>query len=192
MSPSLSDAAASFHAKDEIVHEHAYLLLARNLWRHQKPLMGLWPVPLGVGLADAPASLGRALASLGMNTGVIAPPAQWEVTSSERAPTIHGLGDGIDSITPSWAERTSYGNVVERTLDYTRGRYRCVLCDLSGLSRVEAHEVASLPNMGIVMFVARGRVSEFELARYGREIAPGRLMGAVLMDGAPPQIDGSV
>jgi hypothetical protein len=154
--------------------------------------MGLWPVPQEIGLGEASVSLGRALASLGVSTAVIVPRMQWGEDSSGRAPAIRALGDGVDSLTPSWADRTSYANVVERTLELTQGRYGCILCDMSGLSRIEAHEVALLPGMGIVMFVARGRISEFALARYQREISQERLMGAVLMDEDPLHPDASV
>jgi hypothetical protein len=68
-------------------------------------------------------------------------------------------------------------------LDLVRDRYSCILLDLSGLDLADAHEVALVPGVGIVLFVAEGEIGEFALAKIRRRFPADRLLGAVLVNG---------
>ena len=82
-----------------------------------------------------------------------------------------------------WAR--SLSATIEQTLALVRGRYACILLDLSGLDIAGAHEVALVPGLGIVLFVAEGRTGEFALAKIRRRLPADRVIGAVLVGGKP-------
>jgi hypothetical protein len=133
-------------------------------------------------LGDASMRLGRAMAALGVRVALVDAPARWDEAPSGAPPLVSSLGENVDRITPTRAPRSSRGNIIEQTLSSIRGQYSCVLCDLSGLELIEAREVSFLPEMSLVLFVARGKIGEFALTRLRRKLPERHLMGAVLMD----------
>jgi hypothetical protein len=84
----------------------------------------------------------------------------------------------MDSIIPVWAQ--DLGSTFDLTLAYVGDRYSCILLDLAGLDIGGVQEVALVPGVGIVLFVAKGRIGEFALAKIRRRLPAERLIGAVL------------
>jgi hypothetical protein len=174
-------ASSSAKSEEEVAAQQAYLILARRLRQLSQPICGLWPVSENTEFEEVPARLGGALASLGVSVGLVAPRERWLNDAPQDELLISKIGEAIDSLTPAWAR--SLGATIERTLDLVRDRYACLLLDLSGLDLAGAHEVALVPGVGIVLFVAEGQTGEFALAKMRRRFPADRLMGAVLLNG---------
>jgi hypothetical protein len=171
--------------EEEVANQHAYLALARRLRQLNQPICGLWPFPASTAFEEIPRQLARALASLGVSVGLVAPPARWRDEASQSQLSVATAGDGIDLLTPVLTPKSNLRAIIEETLTKLRDRYACILLDLSGLDIEATHEVAMLPGAGIALFVAAGQSNELALAKIGRRLPPERLLGAVLMDGKP-------
>ena len=185
MAPNQPKATVAALPEVDVATQQAYLSLARRLrWLNQR-ICGLWPVPAGMEFNDAPRHLARAMASLGATVGLVEPPARLRKDASQTELFIAAAGEGIDSLTPVSARTSSPAGVIEQTLALVRDRYACILLDLSGLEIVDAHELALIPGVGIVLFIAVGKMNEFALAKMRRRLPPGRVIGAVLVDLAP-------
>ena len=176
--------APSEERSDEVQALHAYLLLARRIKTLGRPVCGLWPIRPDSPFQDVSFDLARALASLGSSTGIIVRQQNWQDASPDSNPSIKVLNDGVDSITPV-RSRSGVSPTLERALEAVRDRYAYVLLDLSGLDIVSVTEVALLPEVGIILLVASGRISEFGLAKLRRRLPSERLLGAVLVDEEP-------
>ena len=181
MTPAQTAAASAAPSEEEVATQQAYLILARRLRGLGQPIYGLWPVSKNMGFEDVPTRLGKAMASLGISVGLIAPREHWREDLPQTQLFISTIGDALDSLTPVWAR--SLGATIEQTLALVRDRYACILLDLSGLDLAGAHEVALVPGVGIVLFVAEGRTGEFALAKMRRRLPADRLIGAVLVNG---------
>ena len=101
-------------------------------------------------------------------------------------PSIATESDGLDLLTPVRTDRANDSVILDGTLAFARGRYACILLDLSGFNLTEAREVAAVPSVSIVLFVAQGQCSEFALAKARRRFPAGRLLGGILMEVASP------
>jgi hypothetical protein len=183
MTPTQTAAASATQSEEETAAQQAYLILARRLRGLGQPICGLWPVCENMGFEDVPRHLGRAVASLGISVGLVAPRERWRADLPQTQLFISAIGEAIDSLTPVWAR--SLSATIEQTLALVRGRYACILLDLSGLDIAGAHEVALVPGLGIVLFVAEGRTGEFALAKIRRRLPADRVIGAVLVGGKP-------
>jgi Mrp family chromosome partitioning ATPase len=127
--------------------------------------------------------LAKALASLGLHVGVMAPD-QWCNEPPTNQPSTTVLSEGVESIRPTSA-RSNVSATLERTLGQVRERYDCILLDLSGLDMLALKEVALVPEVGIVFFVVPGKLTEFALSRLRRQLPQERLLGAVFVDEEP-------
>jgi len=181
MTPTQTAAASTAQSEEEVATQQAYLILARRLRALNQPICGLWPVSENMGLEDVARHLGTALASLGSRVGLVAPREHWRDDLPQTQLFISAIGDALDSLTPVWAQ--SLGTTIEQTLALVRDRYACILLDLSGLDLAGAREVALVPGVGIVLFVAEGQIGEFALAKIRRRFPADRLIGAVLVNG---------
>jgi hypothetical protein len=170
---------------ENVAAEQAYLTLARRLRQLGKPILGLWPVPVSLVFDELPRQLARALASLGVAVGLVAPRARWCDDPASGRLRVESLGESVDSLTPVWSGRPNPAAVIEQTLALVRDRYACVLLDLAGLDVADAHEVALVPGVAIVFLVAQGQINQFALARLRRRIPTERLLGAVLVESRP-------
>lgn len=177
--------AVAARLAEDVPGQQAYLALARRLLQLNQPICGLWPVADMV-FDDVPRHLAEALASLGTTAGIVDRPDRWSDGAATSLLT-EDLGEGIDLLKPTWERRPDLGSAVEHVLALIAGRYAHVLLDLSGLDVVGAQEVAMAPGVGIVLLVARGRVSEFDLARLRRRLPSDRVIGVVLVDVARPR-----
>ena len=173
--------APSEERSDEVQSQQAYLLLARRIKTLGSPVCGLWPVCPAPTFQDVSIDLARALASLGNSTGIIVRQQNWQDALPDSQPSIKVLSDGVDSITPV-RSRSGVSPTLEHVLADVRVRYSFVLLDLAGLDIVSVKEVALLPEVGIILLVAPGSISEFALARLRRRLPSERLLGAVLVD----------
>jgi hypothetical protein len=181
MTPTQTAAASVAQSDEEVATQQAYLILARRLRDLGQPICGLWPVSENMGFEDVPTRLGKALASLGISVGLMAPRELWREDLPQTQLFMSAISEALDSLTPVWAQ--SLGATIEQTLALVRDRYACILLDLSGLDLAGAHEVALVPDVGIVLFVAEGRTGEFALAKIRRRLEADRLVGAVLVNG---------
>jgi hypothetical protein len=163
--------------------QQACLVLARTLMQLHRPVYALWPVPECPGLGQVPLRLGKALAAFAINVGLVEPRDRWRsgLTTEDRV-SVLAASDAVDSLVPVGTTKSSVVAVIEETLAFARGRYSCTLLDLSGLDLVAAHEVALIPEVATLLFVARGQIGEFALARIRRRFPAERLLGAVFMD----------
>jgi hypothetical protein len=186
MTPTQTAAAEATQSDEDVPTQQAYLMLARRLWGLGQPICGLWPISENMEFEDVPTQLGKALASMGISVGLIAPRKHWNEDLPQTQLFISAIGDAIDSLTPVWAK--SLSATIEQTLALVRDRYACILLDLSGLDLADAHEVALVPGLGIVLFVTEGRTGEFALAKIQRRLPADHLVGAVLLDGKPSPI----
>ena len=177
--------APSEARSDEVLAEQAYLLLARRIMTLGRPVCGLWPIRPASPFQDVSIDLATALASLGSSTGIIVRQQNWQDALPDSQPSIKVLSEGVDSITPV-RSRSGVIPTLERVLAAVRDRYSHVLLDLSGLDIVSVKEVALLPEVGIILLVAPGRISEFALARLRRRLPSERLLGAVLVNQRRP------
>jgi len=177
----VSPLAPSEERSDEVLAQQAYLLLARRIRALDRPVCGLWPVRPASTFQEVSIDLARALASLGSSTGIIVRQQNWKDALPDSKPSIEVLSEGVDSITPV-RSRSGVSATLERVLADVRDRYSYVLLDLSGLDIVSVKEVALLPEVGIILLVAPGSISEFALARLRRRLPSERLLGAVLVD----------
>jgi hypothetical protein len=171
---------------DEVLAAQAYLLLARQIKNLACSVCGLWPVRPPATFQDVAVGLAKSLASLGSTTGIIVRQEDWRDESPDSQPAVRVVSDGVEAITPV---RSSAGvsPTLEQTLAAVRDHYACVLLDLSGLDIATVAEVAHLPDMGIILLVTPGTISEFALTRLRSRFSPERLMGAVLVDTKPSQ-----
>ena len=168
---------------DEVTAGHAYLALARRLRELRVPVLGLWPISMKTQFLEVPVRLAKALASLGLHVGMMAP-EQWRNEPPANLPATTVVSEGVESIRPASA-RSNVSATLERTLVHVRERYDCILLDLSGLDVLALKEVALVPEVGIVFFVIPGKLSEFALARLRRQLPQERLLGAVFVDEEP-------
>jgi hypothetical protein len=178
-------AGETTQAGEDVAAEQSYLSLARRVRQFGKPILGLWPVPISMAFDEVPRHLARALASLGDTVGLVAPRERWCDDTSRGQLIVSSLAESIDSLTPVWPRRPDLGTAIEQTLALVRDRYACVLLDLAGLDATAALEVALVPEVAIVLLVAKGHVSELALARLRRRIPAERLVGAVLVESQP-------
>lgn len=183
MTPTQAAAASATQSEEELATQQAFLILARRLRGLSQPIFGLWPICENMGFEDVPRHLSRAFASLGISVGLVAPRERWRADLPQTQLFISAIGEAIDSLTPVWAQ--SLGATIEQTLALARGRYACILVDLSGLDVAGAHEVALVPGLGIVLFVPEGRTGEFALVKIRRRLPADRVRGAVLVGGKP-------
>lgn len=172
--------AAAAQLDEEVAAQHAYLALARRLRQRNQQICGLWPIPANVEFEQVARHLARALASLGVTVGLVAPPARWRDDVSQLS--VAAAGDGIDLLTPVVARKSSVRTVIEETLTKLRDRYACILLDLSGVDDGAMREVALIPGAGLALFAAVGQSNESALARIGRRLPSERLVGVVLVD----------
>ena len=180
----VSPKAPDEERSDEVLAGQAYLLLARRIKTLGRPVCGLWPIRPASTFPEVSIRLARALASLGNSTGVIVRQQNWQDGLPDSQPSIKVISDGVDSITPV-RSRSGVSPTLERALAAVRDRYSYVLLDLSGLDIVSVTEVALLPEVGIILLVTPGSVSEFALAKLRRRLPSDRLLGAVLVDQKP-------
>jgi hypothetical protein len=178
--------AVAARLAEDVSGQQAYLALARRLLQLNQPICGLWPVATEMVFEDVPRHLAAALASLGTTAGIVDRPDRWSDGVATSLLT-EDLGEGIDLLKPTWERRLDLGSAVEHILALIAGRYARVLLDLSGLDLVGAQEVAMAPGVGIVLLVARGRASEFDLARLRRRLPLDRVVGVVLVDADRPR-----
>jgi hypothetical protein len=181
-----SPAAEPTRAEEDVATQQSYLALARHLRQLGQPILGLWPVPVPTVFDEVPRYLAAALACLGDTIGVVAPRERWSNDASQGQLLVSSLGDSVDLLTPVWSRRPNPAAAIEQTLTLARDRYGLLLLDLAGLDATDAHEVALIPEVGILFLVAQGRMTEFALARLRRRMPAERLVGAVLVD-APPR-----
>jgi hypothetical protein len=177
----VSPLAPSEERSDEVTAQHAYLLLARRIKTLSCPVCGLWPIRPDFTFQDISIDLARALSSLGSSTGIIVRQQSWQDTLPDSQYSVEVLSDGVDAITPV-RSRSGVSAALERTLADVRDRYSFVLLDLAGLDIVSVKEVALLPEVGIILFVAPGTINEFALARLRRRLPSDRLLGAVFVE----------
>jgi hypothetical protein len=185
MAGSLPTAETATQTEADVAFSHAYLGLARTLRKLDPTILALWPVLRDFGLGLAPTHLGRAFAALGDLTALLASRERWPTGSLGDRVSVSAVGEAIDLIVPAVPETATTAAVIEEALAFARNRYDRVLLDLSGLDLVEAHEVSLISAVGIVLFVPRGRISEFALAKLRRRLPADRLLGASLMDAKP-------
>jgi hypothetical protein len=162
--------------------QHSYLRLARRLRQSDQPILGLWPVPVSVTLGDLPRHLAKALASLGSTVGLVAPRECWNASVPGGMTTVVSIDDSVDSITPVCSSRTNPVAAIEQMLLAFRERYACMLLNLAGWDDTQVQELALIPGVGIVIFVAQGQINEFALARLRRRVSADRVVGAVLLE----------
>jgi hypothetical protein len=182
MAPNRPIATAIGQTEEDLAVQQAYLALARRLRHLERRIYGFWPVPGTSGLGEVPLHLGRALASLGIRVGLVEPRNRWRNGLAHDKLSVSVLGEAMDVLAPGCAGTPNVGAIVEETLTFARGRYACILLDLSGLELVDVLEVALVPEVSIVLFVAQGQIGEFALARIRRRLPAERVLGAVLMD----------
>ena len=175
--------------EENLAAEQSYLTLARRLCQLAQPILGLWPVPVTMVFGELPRHLAKALASLGVAVGLVAPQARWCDDASRGQLLVSSLGESVDSLRPVWSGKSPPAAAIEQTLTLIRDRYACVLLDLAGMDVPDAHEVALVPGVAIMFLVAQGQINQFALARLRRRIPAERLLGAVLVE---PQRRGAV
>ena len=166
---------------DEVWAQQAYLLLARRIMKLGRPICGLWPIRSASIFRNVCLTLAKALASLGSPTGIIVRQQDWPNALPGAIPSIEVVSDGVYSITPV-RSRIGVSPTLEGVLAEVRNRYTHVLFDLSGLDITIVNEVALLPEVGLVILIAAGSVSEFALARLRRRLPSDRLLGTVLVE----------
>jgi hypothetical protein len=182
MLPKNPMAATATPTEADVAVQQTHLVLARRLRQLNRPILGLLPFPAELRLENVPRCLGKALASLGVRVALVEPRERWRAGPTQAPLRVTAVDEAMDLLVPEWTERSNVCIVLEETLTVARDRYGCILLDLSGLDPVAAQEVAAIPDVGIVLFVARGKSSEFALVKARRRLSAKHLLGAVLMD----------
>jgi hypothetical protein len=113
---------------------------------------------------------------------LVGPSDSWRRGSPKDTVSVSAVGEALDSLTPAWSPGTTVAAVIEETLLVAGSRYSRILLDLSGLDLIDAQEVALIPEVGTVLFVARGHIGEFALAKILRSLPQEHVLGAVFMD----------
>jgi hypothetical protein len=180
-----SPVATTDWADESPTSQNAYLSLARRLRKLGHPILGLWPVSVSDSSTSICRNLAVALASLGGTVGLLVPKEEWAGGTAQGQLLVSNLADAVDSLTPAQQGRLSPASVVDQILGLVRERYSILLLDLSGMGLPDVHEIALLPEVGIVFLVAQGQTNELALARLRRRIPSERLLGAVLVEPLP-------
>jgi hypothetical protein len=159
--------------------------MARRLKGAGRVSIGLVGLEPSIPVLELAREMGEALVALGDRVALVGPAPSWPEPGGGpggQEPVISHQPDCAVEVLPRRVPPARVSAAIEQTLVMLRPKFDRILVDLSGLA-VLAEQAAALATVGGVALIGRvGTATEIEAARFRGPVAPGRLLGVILID----------